>query len=265
MNIDTNLQTNATDLLPKAKLKFEHDLINIGQNPEKGKPFELFYEKYSQAIAEGKPFQNPAQLQTAVGGRYLKAQIAFNVLESQQSNLDHKLREVPEWFTAPLKAALKLDITALWQSVEQDIATVVENRVKIAEHLSEQRKQQAIQSAELVEELQDKLAELQGLPRQLTDLTHDNDRLAVKVKKLENKASELQDSADTSFSYQRKNAVLEANNAKLKSENQNMRKELERTAALLQETLIKKANLEGRLEERGEFSKITNENTQVKS
>ncbi|TOG04460.1 DNA repair protein, partial [Vibrio parahaemolyticus] len=138
MNIDTNLQTNATDLLPKAKLKFEHDLINIGQNPEKGKPFELFYEKYSQAIAEGKPFQNPAQLQTAVGGRYLKAQIAFNVLESQQSNLDHKLREVPEWFTAPLKAALKLDITALWQSVEQDIATVVENRVKIAEHLSEQ-------------------------------------------------------------------------------------------------------------------------------
>ncbi|WP_417878076.1 DNA repair protein [Vibrio sp.] len=260
MNIDTNLQTNATDLLSKAKLKFEHDLINIGQNPEKGKPFELFYEKYSQAIAEGKPFQNPAQLQTAVGGRYLKAQIAFNVLESQQSNLDHKLREVPEWFTAPLKAALKLDITALWQSVEQDIATVVENRVKIAEHLSEQRKQQAIQSGELVEELQDKLAELHGLPRQLTDLTSDNDRLTVEVKKLENKVSELQDSADTSFSYQRNNAVLEANNAKLKSENQNMRKELERTVALLQETLIKKANLEGRLEERGEFSKTTNEN-----
>ncbi|HFD4081518.1 TPA: DNA repair protein [Vibrio parahaemolyticus] len=254
MNIDTNLQTNATDLLSKAKLKFEHDLINIGQNPEKGKPFELFYEKYSQAIAEGKPFQNPAQLQTAVGGRYLKAQIACNVLESQQSNLDHKLREVPEWFTAP-------DITALWQSVEQDIATVIENRVKIAEHLSEQRKQQAIQSGELVEELQDKLAELHGLPRQLTDLTSDNDRLTVEVKKLENKVSELQDSADTSFSYQRNNAVLEANNAKLKSENQNMRKELERTVALLQETLIKKANLEGRLEERGEFSKTTNENT----
>ncbi|EGQ9518364.1 DNA repair protein [Vibrio parahaemolyticus] len=260
MNIDTNLRTNATDLLLKAKLKFEHDLINIGQNPEKGKSFELFYEKYSQAIAEGTPFQNPAQLQTAVGGRYLKAQIAFNVLESQQSNLDHKLREVPEWFTAPLEAALKLDITALWQSVEQDIATVVENRVKIAEHLSERRKQQAIQSAELVEELQDKLTELQGLPRQLTDLTNDNDRLAVEVKKLENKASELQTSADTSFSYQCKNAILEDNNAKLKSENQNMRKELERTAALLQETLIKKANLEGRLEERGEFSNTTNEN-----
>ncbi|MBE3663357.1 DNA repair protein [Vibrio navarrensis] len=260
MNIDTNLQTNATDLLLKAKLKFEHDLINIGQNPEKGKPFELFYEKYSQAIAEGKPFQNPAQLQTAVGGRYLKAQIAFNVLESQQSNLDHKLREVPEWFTAPLEAALKLDITALWQSVEQDIATVVENRVKIAEHLSEQRKQQAIQSGELVEELQDKLAELQELPRQLTDLTSDNDRLTVEVKKLKNKVSELQDSADASFSYQRDNAVLEDNNAKLKSENQNMRKELEKTAALLQETLIKKAHLEGRLEERGEFSNTTSEN-----
>ncbi|HCE3425359.1 TPA: DNA repair protein [Vibrio parahaemolyticus] len=260
MNIDTNLQTNATDLLPKAKLKFEHDLINIGQNPEKGKPFELFYEKYSQAIAEGKPFQNPAQLQTAVGGRYLKAQIAFNVLESQQSNLDHKLREVPEWFTAPLEAALQLDITALWQSVEQDIATVVENRVKIAEHLSEQRKQQAIQSGELVEELQDKLAELQELPRQLTDLTSDNDRLTVEVKKLKNKVSELQDSADASFSYQRDNAVLEDNNAKLKSENQNMRKELEKTAALLQETLIKKAHLEGRLEERGEFSNTTSEN-----
>lgn len=260
MNIDTNLQTNATDLLLKAKLKFERDLINIGQNPEKGKPFELFYEKYSQAIAEGKPFQNPAQLQTAVGGRYLKAQIAFNVLESQQSNLDHKLREVPEWFTAPLEAALKLDITALWQSVEQDIATVVENRVKIAEHLSERRKQQAIQSGELVEELQDKLDELKELPGRLSELKIDNERLKAEVSTLENKASTLQASSDSSFALQRENAILEDNNAKLKSENQNMRKELEKTAALLQETLIKKAHLEGRLEERGEFSNTTNEN-----
>ncbi|MGI3021808.1 DNA repair protein [Vibrio alginolyticus] len=260
MNIQTNERTYITDLRTKLKQQFIQEMHNANKDPDKGITFDVMFDAYEAAKAEGKCFENPAQLQAAVGGRYVKAQIAFQVLASAQPNTNRYNREVPQWFSSPLEAALKLDIVALWQAVESDIASIVESRVKIAEHCSEQKRLQALQSSELVEELQDKLAELQGLPRQLTDLTNDNDRLAVEVKKLENKASELQASADTSFSYQCKNAILEDNNAKLKSENQNMRKELERTAALLQETLIKKANLEGRLEERGEFSNTTNEN-----
>ncbi|MCR9594901.1 DNA repair protein [Vibrio alginolyticus] len=260
MNIQTNERTYITDLRTKLKQQFIQEMRNANKDPDKGITFDVMLDAYEAAKAEGKCFENPAQLQAAVGGRYVKAQIAFQVLASAQPNTNRYNREVPQWFSSPLEAALKLDIVALWQAVESDIASIVESRVKIAEHCSEQKRLQALQSSELVEELQDKLDELKELPAQLSELKIDNERLKTEVSRLENKASTLQASSDSSFAFQRDNAVLEDNNAKLKSENQNMRKELERTAALLQETLIKKANLEGRLEERGEFSNTTNEN-----
>ncbi|EHY0995481.1 DNA repair protein [Vibrio parahaemolyticus] len=265
MNIQTNERTYITDLRTKLKQQFIQEMHNANKDPDKGITFDVMLDAYEAAKAEGKCFENPAQLQAAVGGRYVKAQIAFQILDSAQPNTNRYNREVPQWFSSPLETALKLDIAALWQAVESDIASIVESRVKIAEHCSEQKRLQALQSSELVEELQDKLDELKELPGQLSELKIDNERLKTEVSVLENRASTLQASSDSSFALQRENAILEDNNAKLKSENQNMRKELERTAALLQETLIKKANLEGRLEERGEFSKITNENTQVKS
>ncbi|MCE3218881.1 DNA repair protein [Vibrio diabolicus] len=269
MNIQTNERTYITDLRTKLKQQFIQEMHNANKDPDKGIIFDVMFDAYEAAKAEGKCFENPAQLQAAVGGRYVKAQIAFQILDSAQPNANRYNREVPQWFSSPLETALKLDIAALWQAVESDIASIVESRVKIAEHCSEQKRLQALQSSELVEELQDKLDELKELPGQLSELKIDNERLKTEVSVLENRASTLQASSDSSFALQRENAILEDNNAKLKSENQNMRKELERTAALLQETLIKKANLEGRLEERleerGEFSKITNENTQVKS
>ena len=265
MNIQTNERTYITDLRTKLKQQFIQEMHNANKDPDKGITFDVMLDAYEAAKAEGKCFENPAQLQAAVGGRYVKAQIAFQILDSAQPNTNRYNREVPQWFSSPLETALKLDIAALWQAVESDIASIVESRVKIAEHCSEQKRLQALQSSELVEELQDKLDELKELPGQLSELKIDNERLKSEVSVLENRASTLQASSDSSFALQRENAILEDNNAKLKSENQNMRKELERTAALLQETLIKKANLEGRLEERGEFSKITNENTQVKS
>ncbi|MBO0208771.1 MULTISPECIES: DNA repair protein [unclassified Vibrio] len=265
MNIQTNERTYITDLRTKLKQQFIQEMHNANKDPDKGITFDVMLDAYEAAKAEGKCFENPAQLQAAVGGRYVKAQIAFQILDSAQPNTNRYNREVPQWFSSPLETALKLDIAALWQAVESDIASIVESRVKIAEHCSEQKRLQALQSSELVEELQDKLDELKELPGQLSELKIDNERLKTEVSVLENRTSTLQASSDSSFALQRENAILEDNNAKLKSENQNMRKELERTAALLQETLIKKANLEGRLEERGEFSKITNENTQVKS
>ncbi|MBM4861491.1 DNA repair protein [Vibrio parahaemolyticus] len=265
MNIQTNERTYITDLRTKLKQQFIQEMHNANKDPDKGITFDVMLDAYEAAKAEGKCFENPAQLQAAVGGRYVKAQIAFQILDSAQPNTNRYNREVPQWFSSPLETALKLDIAALWQAVESDIASIVESRVKIAEHCSEQKRLQALQSSELVEELQDKLDELKELPGQLSELKIDNERLKTEVSVLENRASTLQASSDSSFALQRENAILEDNNAKLKSENQNMRKELERTAALLQETLIKKANLKGRLEERGEFSKITNENTQVKS
>ncbi|HHX8367086.1 TPA: DNA repair protein [Vibrio alginolyticus] len=265
MNIQTNERTYITDLRTKLKQQFIQEMHNANKDPDKGIIFDVMFDAYEAAKAEGKCFENPAQLQAAVGGRYVKAQIAFQILDSAQPNANRYNREVPQWFSSPLETALKLDIAALWQAVESDIASIVESRVKIAEYCSEQKRLQALQSSELVEELQDKLDELKELPGQLSELKIDNERLKSEVSVLENRASTLQASSDSSFALQRENAILEDNNAKLKSENQNMRKELERTAALLQETLIKKANLEGRLEERGEFSKITNENTQVKS
>jgi len=260
MNIQTNERTYITDLRTKLKQQFIQEMHNANKDPDKGITFDVMFDAYEAAKAEGKCFENPAQLQAAVGGRYVKAQIAFQVLASAQPNTNRYNREVPQWFSSPLETALKLDIAALWQAVESDIASIVESRVKIAEHCSEQKRLQTLQSSELVEELQDKLDELKELPGQLSELKIDNERLKTEVSRLENKASTLQASSDSSFAFQRDNAVLEDNNAKLKSENQNMRKELERTAALLQETLIKKANLEGRLEERGEFSNTTNEN-----
>ncbi|HHG3570169.1 TPA: DNA repair protein [Vibrio parahaemolyticus] len=258
MNIQTNERTYITDLRTKLKQQFIQEMHNANKDPDKGITFDVMLDAYEAAKAEGKCFENPAQLQAAVGGRYVKAQIAFQVLTSAQPNTNRYNREVPQWFSSPLETALKLDIAALWQAVESDIASIVESRVKIAEHCSEQKRLQALQSSELVEELQDKLDELKELPGQLSELKIDNERLKTEVSVLENRASTLQASSDSSFALQRENAILEDNNAKLKSKNQNMRKELERTAALLQETLIKKANLEGRLEERGELSKTTN-------
>ncbi|WP_273994651.1 DNA repair protein [Vibrio parahaemolyticus] len=258
MNIQTNERTYITDLPTKLKQQFIQEMHNANKDPDKGITFDVMLDAYEAAKAEGKCFENPAQLQAAVGGRYVKAQIAFQILDSAQPNANRYNREVPQWFSSPLETALKLDIAALWQAVESDIASIVESRVKIAEHCSEQKRLQALQSSELVEELQDKLDELKELPAQLSELKIDNERLKTEVSVLENRASTLQASSDSSFALQRENAILEDNNAKIKSENQNMRKELERTAALLQETLIKKANLEGRLEERGEFSKTTN-------
>ncbi|HFQ4939531.1 DNA repair protein [Vibrio parahaemolyticus] len=258
MNIQTNERTYITDLRTKLKQQFIQEMHNANKDPDKGITFDVMLDAYEAAKAEGKCFENPAQLQAAVGGRYVKAQIAFQVLASAQPNTNRYNREVPQWFSSPLETALKLDIAALWQAVESDIASIVESRVKIAEHCSEQKRLQALQSSELVEELQDKLDELKELPGQLSELKIDNERLKTEVSVLENRASTLQASSDSSFALQRENAILEDNNAKLKSKNQNMRKELERTAALLQETLIKKANLEGRLEERGELSKTTN-------
>ena len=259
MNIQTNERTYITDLRTKLKQQFIQEMHNANKDPDKCITFDVMLDAYEAAKAEGKCFENPAQLQAAVGGRYVKAQIAFQVLASAQPNTNRYNREVPQWFSSPLEAALKLDIVALWRAVESDIASIVESRVKTAEHCSEQKRLQALQSSELVEELQDKLEELKKLPEQLSELKIDNERLKTEVSVLENRASTLQASSDSSFALQCENAILEDNNAKLKSENQNMRKELERTAALLQETLIKKANLEGRLEERGEFSKTTNE------
>ncbi|EHH1191859.1 MULTISPECIES: hypothetical protein [Vibrio] len=259
MNIQTNERTYITDLRTKLKQQFIQEMHNANKDPDKGIIFDVMFDAYEAAKAEGKCFENPAQLQAAVGGRYVKAQIAFQILDSAQPNANRYNREVPQWFSSPLETALKLDISALWQAVESDIASIVESRVKIAEHCSEQKRLQALQSSELVEELQDKLDELKELPGQLSELKIDNERLKTEVSVLENRASTLQASSDSSFALQRENAILEDNNAKLKSENQNMRKELERTAALLQETLIKKANLEGRLAERSEFSKATNE------
>lgn len=258
MNIQTNERTYITDLRTKLKQQFIQEMHNANKDPDKGITFDVMLDAYEAAKAEGKCFENPAQLQAAVGGRYVKAQIAFQVLASAQPNTNRYNREVPQWFSSPLETALKLDIAALWQAVESDIASIVESRVKIAEHCSEQKRLQALQSSELVEELQDKLDELKELPGQLSELKIDNERLKTEVSVLENRASTLQASSDSSFALQRENAILEDNNTKLKSKNQNMRKELERTAALLQETLIKKANLEGRLEERGELSKTTN-------
>lgn len=250
MSTQTNEQTYSTDLLTKAKSKFEYDLIKLGQKPEKGKPFELFYEKFNQAIAEGKPFQNPAQLQSAVGGRYLKAQIAFYALESQKSTLSHRSRDVPDWFITPLEQALKVDIQSLWHSVEQDIATVVDNRVKSAEHCSEIRLQQAIQSGELVEELQEQLKGLEGLPRQLANAKKENDRLTDEVKNLKDKLETLQTQSDASFSYQRENAVLIAENERLQTDSNLLRIELTQCNEITQQALIDKAKLEGRLAER---------------
>ncbi|MBE5175427.1 DNA repair protein [Vibrio parahaemolyticus] len=258
MNIQTNERTYITDLRTKLKQQFIQEMHNANKDPDKGIIFDVMFDAYEAAKAEGKCFENPAQLQAAVGGRYVKAQIAFQILDSAQPNTNRYNREVPQWFSSALETALKLDIAALWQAVESDIASIVESRVKIAEHCSEQKRLQALQSSELVEELQDKLDELKELPGQLSELKIDNERLKNRVSVLENRASTLQASSDSSFALQRENAILEDNNAKLKSKNQNMRKELERTTALLQETLIKKANLEGRLEERGELSKTTN-------
>lgn len=248
MNVQTNEQTYSADLLAKAKIKFEHDLISLGQKPEKGKPFELFYEKFNQAIAEGKPFQNPAQLQSAVGGRYLKAQTAFYALEAQKTTVANPNRDVPDWFITPLEQALKIDIQALWQSVEQDIAAIVDNRVKSAEHRSEVRLQQAIQSGELVEELQEKLIDLEDLTRQLNNAQMENDRLTSEAEKLKDDLEALQIQADVSFSYQRENAVLQAENERVKLENDHLRTELTQSNDIMQQTMIEKARLEGRLE-----------------
>lgn len=181
MNIQTNERTYITDLRTKLKQQFIQEMHNANKDPDKGITFDVMLDAYEAAKAEGKCFENPAQLQAAVGGRYVKAQIAFQVLASAQPNTNRYNREVPQWFSSPLEAALKLDIVALWRAVESDIASIVESRVKTAEHCSEQKRLQALQSSELVEELQDKLEELKKLPEQLSELKIDNERLKTEV------------------------------------------------------------------------------------
>lgn len=249
MNIHTNELTDSKmrDLLEQ---KYTKEMLDAGKDPKKGATFETYFNAFQTSNAEGKPFKNATQLQDAVGGRYIKAQIAFNILEEASSTVHHHHREVPAWFTKPIEAALQIDIASLWQCLEQDIATIVESRVKIAEHQAELKRQQVLQSSETIEELQDRLAELEPLPNKISVLTEENQNMCTEVKRLQNLVKELQVNADASFEYQRENAILDAERNRLSNDNELLRSELTRSNEALQQSLIEKATLEGRLVER---------------
>ncbi|MEZ9723050.1 DNA repair protein [Vibrio splendidus] len=251
MNVHTNELTDS-QVRESVKQKYVQEMLNARKDPEKGTSFDIYLNAFEEARAAGKPFKNPTQLQDAVGGKYTKVQIVFSVLDTMQSRVTRSYSEIPEWFSAPIESAIKLDLNALWQAVEQDISQVVETRVKVAEHQAELKRQQVIQSSETIEDLQDKLAELEPLPDQLSELTEEKSNLCDEVQRLKNLVQELQVSSDASFEYQRTNAVLAVEKDRLLAENDLLRTELTQCSDILQQTLIEKAKLEGRLAERNE-------------
>lgn len=253
MNVHTNKLTDS-QVRESVKQKYVQEMLNAQKDPEKGTSFDIYLNAFEEARAAGKPFKNPTQLQEAVGGKYTKVQIVFSVLDAMQSKITKNYNEIPEWFSAPLEAAFKLDINSLWQAVEHDISQAVETRVKIAEHQTELRRQQVIQSSETIEELQDKLAELEPLPDKVSILTKEKDNLYDEVQRLESLVQELQVRADTSFEYQRTNAVLAVERDRLLSENDQLRTELTQCNDIMQQALIEKAKLEGRLAERQDIN-----------
>lgn len=89
-----------------------------------------------------------------------------------------------------------------------------------------------------------------GLPRQLANAKKENDRLTDEVKNLKDKLETLQTQSDASFSYQRENAVLIAENERLQTDSNLLRIELTQCNEIMQQALIDKAKLEGRLAER---------------
>nr|WP_241214318.1 hypothetical protein [Vibrio alfacsensis] len=167
-----------------------------------------------------------------------------------QPRVTKSYNEIPEWFSTPLETAFKLDINSLWQAVEQDISQVVESRIKVAEHQAELKRQQVIQSSEIIEGLQEKLAELEPLPDQLSELTREKNHLIAEVQRLTSRVQELQVNADAAFEYQRTIAVLTVEKDRLFAENEQLRGELTQSNDIMQQTLIAKAKLEGRLAER---------------
>lgn len=249
MNVHTNELTDSL-VRESLKKKYVQEMLNAKKDPEKGTSFDIYLNAFEEARAAGKPFKNPTQLQDAVGGKYTKVQIVFSVLETMQPRVTKSYNEIPEWFSTPLETAFKLDINSLWQAVEQDISQVVESRIKVAEHQAELKRQQVIQSSEIIEGLQEKLAELEPLPDQLSELTREKNHLIAEVQRLTSRVQELQVNADAAFEYQRTSAVLTVEKDRLFAENEQLRGELTQSNDIMQQTLLEKAKLEGRLAER---------------
>lgn len=253
MDVHTNALTDS-QVRESLKQKYVQEMLNAKKDPEKGTSFDIYLDAFEEARAAGKPFKNPTQLQDAVGGKFTKVQIVFSVLDTMQSRITKNYSEIPEWFSNPLEAAFKLDINSLWQAVEQDISQVVESRVKVAEHQAELKRQQVIQSSEIIEELQEELMELKPLPTKISTLTEEKQSLCDEVQRLKNLVQELQVSSDASFEYQRTSAVLAAERDGLLTEKDQLRAELTQCNDIMQQALIEKAKLEGRLAERQEIN-----------
>lgn len=128
MNVHTKQLTDS-QVRESVKQKYVQEMLNAQKDPEKGTSFDIYLNAFEEARAAGKPFKNPTQLQEAVGGKYTKVQIVFSVLDAMQSRITKNYNEIPEWFSAPIEAAFKLDINSLWQAVEHDISQAVETRV----------------------------------------------------------------------------------------------------------------------------------------
>jgi predicted nuclease with TOPRIM domain len=116
------------------------------------------------------------------------------------------------------------------------------------------KRQQVIQSSEIIEELQEELMELKPLPTKISTLTEEKQSLCDEAQRLKNLVQELQVSADASFEYQRINAVLAAEKDRLLAENDQLRTELTQCNDIMQQALLEKAKLEGRLAERQEIN-----------
>lgn len=250
MNIQPNEQTYRPDLQEQLQTTFNREILDVNQDPNKGISFSAYYQAFYEAESQGNPLENAAQLQKVVGGRYLKAQIAYHVLASKQSKTNVATREVPDWFMKPLNEALKLDIHSLWQTVEQDIASIVGSRVKVAEHQSETFKQRVFESSVLIEELQDQLAEFQPVKSKLEKSNEENKQLQLALESLNAELAELRKVADESLSQQSEVSVMKADAIRLRDENDRLRSDFQSLNDHFHQVTIEKAVLEGRLLER---------------